>query len=356
VDPVVQEYLRLHPEAGLAVGVIDRDTSYTLGYGTVSRYSRSAPDGRTIFEIGSVTKTFTALMLAGLAARGSLKLDDPVENFLPRSVRVPSLAGVKITTRHLLTHTSGLPRDPDNYTPGSNPFLGYSRQSLFNFLNSCVLTRAPGTFLEYSNLGFALLGVQIESLTQQDYESALQSLVCRPLGLRDTGTRLGSERLKRYAKGHTASGVEIEPWEFGAMVSCGGIGSTAEDMVTYMRAQMGQGAGGLEAAIDSCHTENFRFNWIVIGLSWYLRGADGQPVILHNGRTGGYSSMLLFSPAERRGVVVLSSSFNLVDDIAVRIYTALSGGASTALTGAGMSVADGYSAPLRSSGLSENQR
>ena len=113
----------------------------------------------TIFEIGSITKIFTTLILMDMVANGEVVLDEPVETYLP-SVKIPELNGKKITLRHLATHYSGLPSLPDNFNPKNpmNPYEDFTSEDLYHFLNHYNLKRAPGEQFEYSNVGLGLLG------------------------------------------------------------------------------------------------------------------------------------------------------------------------------------------------------
>jgi len=153
IRALLRDYIeRDHWGVGIVVGIVDEHGSRIISYGKLDNGSSSQVDGDTLFEIGSITKTFTALLLEDMVARGEMKLDDPVEKFLPEKVKIPSKGGRKITLLDLATHSSGLPRDINDWTV----------QGMYDFLGRCQLISKPGTKVLYSNLGFCLLGHVIE--------------------------------------------------------------------------------------------------------------------------------------------------------------------------------------------------
>ncbi len=161
----IQAFLRENfgnTNAGMVIGLVDERGSRVLAAGKLDNGTRQEVDGDTVFEIGSVTKTFTTLLLQDMVERGELKLDDPVAKYLPESVKVPARDGKQITLLNLAIHTAGLPRDPSNLTPTrglpENAFADYNVEKLYAFLSSFALDREPGSKFEYSNVGMALLG------------------------------------------------------------------------------------------------------------------------------------------------------------------------------------------------------
>src|SRR5262249_50901474 len=145
---------------GIVVGLIDETGTRIVGYGKPSQDSAQMVDGDSVFEIGSITKVFTAILLADMVERGEVSLSDPISKYLPKSVKTPSRKGKEITLLHLSSHTSGLPRMPSNFAPKNdqNPFADYSVKQMYSFLSHYRLPRDVGTKVEYSNYGVALLG------------------------------------------------------------------------------------------------------------------------------------------------------------------------------------------------------
>ena len=144
----------------MVVGLVDEHGSSIVSCGKMDDGASPEVNGNTLFEIGSITKTFTGLLLQDMIERGEMKLDDPVARYLPKLVRMPTRNGKEITLFHLVTHTSGLPRNPENLDPkrADNPLAEYTAEKLNAYLSGFKLTRQPGAKFEYSNLGSGLLG------------------------------------------------------------------------------------------------------------------------------------------------------------------------------------------------------
>ena len=157
---------------GLSIGLVAGDDVYFYGFGHVATNRPRAPDADTIFEIGSVTKAFTALVLADAVGRMRVELDDPVSRWLGEGRAVPTFDGREITLAQLASHTSGLPRMPANFAPADpdNPFADYGEDALYEFLASYELPRAPGQRYEYSNLATGLLGHALARREQTSFE------------------------------------------------------------------------------------------------------------------------------------------------------------------------------------------
>ena len=197
---------------GIVVGVIEPNGRRVVAYGNLAKAPRHGDprtlDGDTIFEIGSVTKVFTSLLLADMVNRKEVALDDPAAKYLPENVKMPERSGKSITLLDLSTHSSGLPRLPSNLKPKDprNPYADYSVDDLYQFLSGYELPRDPlsGSEFEYSNLGGGLLGHLLAYRAGTDYESLIGTRITRPLGMPDTGITLSSSMKQRMATGHTA--------------------------------------------------------------------------------------------------------------------------------------------------------
>jgi CubicO group peptidase (beta-lactamase class C family) len=205
---------RDHWGVGIVVGIVDEHDSRIISYGKLDNGSSGQVDGYTLFEIGSITKTFTALLLQDMIARGEMKLDDPVEKFLPEKVKVPSKGGRKITLLDLATHSSGLPRDMNDWTV----------QGMYDFLGRCQLISKPGTKVLYSNLGFCLLGHAIELKAGTNFESLVQRTICQPLHMDSTCIKATPELRPRWSVSHGDENRSV--WDFDAFYhGLGGAGA-----------------------------------------------------------------------------------------------------------------------------------
>src|SRR5579859_1714696 len=177
-------------------------------YGTIKEGTKQPPDSATIFGIGSESKVFTATLLAGFIQDGLVKLDDPIQNYLPKNVQAPDYRGIPITLRDLATHRSGLPDSPGNKGKGKNKTdpNAYTVQDLYDWLNSYHLTRAPGSQWEYSNIGFGLLGTLLMNVANKSYDDLMAKYLDTPLDMPDTLAFLSPDQLKRAAQGYDDSG------------------------------------------------------------------------------------------------------------------------------------------------------
>ena len=295
---------------GIVVGLLDKGQR-VISIGGV--------DVDDVFEIGSITKVFTASILADMAARGEMRLDDPVANYLPRAVRMP-VRGRPITLLDLATQSSGLPRMPDNFSPrdSSNPYADYSVQQLYEFLSRYKLPRDPGAAYEYSNLGMGLLGHALALKAGTSYEQLVTRRILRPLGMKETSITLTKGLDARLAPGHDGEGKVVPNWDLPTLAGAGAQRSTATDLITFLVANLDSTATPLSPTLHRTHGERQATNDpnLKIGLAWHILSRPAGKIVWHNGGTGGYRSFIGFDPARRIGVVVLCNDGNEnVDDI-----------------------------------------
>lgn len=287
----------------LVVATLDKGEARVFGF---ARKGEPAPDQDTVYEIGSVSKTFTATLLADIVVRGEAKLDDSLASLLPDEVKLPRGKDRAITLLDVATHTSGLPRMPDNFAPKdpTNPYADYGPDRLYAFLAGCKLAREPGAQYEYSNLAMGLLGHAIALRAKKPYEDVLLERVCRPLGMESTRVAFTDDMRKRLAAAHDVDGGPAANWDIPTLAGAGGIRSTARDMLRFLRAQVECDKGPLAEAIRLTHEPKRDFPGGRIGLAWHI----SKGITWHNGQTGGYHSYVGFDPAAKRGVVVLANS------------------------------------------------
>lgn len=311
---------------GVVVAAVSDGHVGFAGTGTTGGTSSGTPGAGTLFEIGSVTKTFTALALARMAVAGTVALDEPLARLLPNGSVVPSRGGQEITLQHLATHTSGLPRLPKGmllrallrpHTP--DPYAGCTTEMLLSGLARTRLRSTPGQRVHYSNLGAGLLGLALARRAGTTYEQLVTTHVCDPLGMSDTVVAAPATRPGRLAQGHDSRRRPTPPWNLADLAGAGGLWSTATDLVSYVRAQLdGSGPTELAEAIRlsrQVEHRNSPFAWMHLGWSAHRlhprQGAHLQ--IWHNGGTGGFSSFVGFDPETRAAVIVLSNTQRTVD-------------------------------------------
>lgn len=296
---------------GIVVGVIDSGGKRVVSYGSLAKNDTRRLDGDTVFEIGSMTKVFTSLLLMDMARRGEVALDDPVSKFLPASVHMPERNGRKITLADLSTQSSGLPRLPSNLQPkdAGNPYADYSVQQLYDFLSSYQLTRDIGSRYEYSNLGVGLLGHVLSLRAGMSYEALVQSRTTDPLGMHDTRITLTPDMKSRLAAGHNAGLAPVANWDLPTLAGAGALRSTADDMLIFLAANLGYLKTPL--AQDMADEVSIRrptdMPNIQIAYGWHVETKDENSIIWHNGGTGGYRTYMGYDPKNRTGVVVLSN-------------------------------------------------
>lgn len=297
---------------GIVVGVIDPHGRRVVAYGAFEKGDKRPVDGDTIFEIGSITKVFTALLAAEMARRGEVKLDDPIQKYLPATVRIPERGGNQITLIDLATHTSGLPRMPENFRPKdpSRPYADYTVDALYSFLSSYELRRDIGIKYVYSNLGFGLLGLGLANRAGMDYEQLVVTRICDPLGMKSTRISLSEPLRQRFAAGHTSDLVTVPEWDIPSLAGAGGLRSSANDLLTFLAAMMGYMDNPLAAALKT--TLSIRRPtgqpFMETGLGWDIDTRGGAEIISKAGGTGGYNTFIGYSPKTRVGVVALANT------------------------------------------------
>jgi CubicO group peptidase (beta-lactamase class C family) len=306
---------------GVAIGVVQG------GVRRIFTYGAAKPDA--IFEIGSITKTFTGLILAEMVIEGKVKYNDPVRELLPAGT-VAKPAGAEITLLDLATQHSGLPRMPDNFHPAdpSNPYADYRPADLYAFIAKHGVEKPDDPPYGYSNLGVGLLGQALAERAGVPYPELLKQKVAGPLGLKDTVIALSSEQQGRFIQGHDADHHPVHAWDLDALAGAGAIRSTAPDMLTYLEAQLHPDAK-LAAAVQQSHElRNDVGGGMRIALAWMYKPDDGD--YWHNGATGGYSSFASFNPKTDCALVVLTnisigSKGSLADALGGHIVARLEG-------------------------------
>jgi D-alanyl-D-alanine-carboxypeptidase/D-alanyl-D-alanine-endopeptidase len=310
-------------EGGKAVsivtGVIDEKGRQVVAAGKVSLDGEQQPDGDTVYEIGSVTKVFTSLVLADMIEKGEVKADDPVSKFLPATVKVPSRNGRQITLLDLSMQVSGLPRLPDNMKPAdaANPYVDYDAPKLYEFLSRYTLTRDSGEKYEYSNLAVGLLGHALALKAGMSYEELLRRRIFGPLGMSSTSITLSEAQKKRLAPGYNASLSSVKNWDFAVLAGCGAVRSTVNDMLKFVAANLELTDTPLKAAMRRMRSlrKETGVPDLEIGMAWHVLTKFDTEIWWHNGGTYGYRSFVGFNPAKKEGVVVLCNTFVDNDDL-----------------------------------------
>ena len=347
-DPLAELVTRAveerQPPAGagsLVVGVIRDGRSLVVARGDAGRADGGPADGRTLFQIASLTKPFTGTIMAELVREGRLSPDDPLERHLRRVgpvqvVHPPDPGGLSVRLRDLATHTAGLPNVPE--TPRfswnrledpRNPYKRLSRAELGQWLSSYRLPVPPGVRFSYSNAGMAVLGEALSAAAGQSFDALLKRVVTDRFGLRDTTLQPTAEQRARKATGH-AHGRTVPDWEAPAMLPAFGLYSSADDMLRWLSANLGDCPGravgpagqgctsAASATLALAQTVQVDGRTLAdagslgagaMALGWFVAWAgDGTPIHWHSGSTGGFNAYIAFSKAHRWGVVALTNS------------------------------------------------
>lgn len=278
------------------------------GFGRIGPDRPDRPDQTTLFEIGSITKVYTGLLLAVAVEEGAVSLDDPVDRFLPAGVRWPEDEG-GVLLAHLATHTSGLPRLPRSMRPSDplDPYADFELDDLWSEVAESVLDAPPGERYAYSNLGYGLLGALLaRALGAPDYPTALRDRVLIPLGLRDTYFEVPPSCRERFAAPAKAGLVRARRWRFSALAAAGALRQSARDLLAFARAQLAPDETALAEAIRRSHTILHRLpDGGGVAYGWHVR-SDG--VLWHNGQTGGYHAVVAVDRASGVAVCALASA------------------------------------------------
>lgn len=322
------------PEAGVVVGVLDHGERRVFAYGTAKTDS--------VFEIGSVTKTFTGLALAQMVQQHTVTLDEPVRELLPAGTVTKPSSGPEITLLDLATQRSGLPRLPDNLHPKtqSDPYADYTVNELYAYLANRGVGRPEKTEFLYSNLGFGLLGQALADKAGQSYEALIRQQITGPLEMKDTTVGLSPAQQTRLIQGYAGSHDKQHVWNLDAMAGAGALRSTVDDLLIYSAAYLhpeklpaasSGPASTLAAALHLAQQPQADVaGGLKISLAWLIR--TETEVYWHDGGTGGYSSMVLFQPKRDRAIVVLYNCLDmapgklmLVDAVAANVQALMDG-------------------------------
>ena len=306
---------------GLVAATIDG------GRHSVTVYGRSGTDrpldADTVFEIGSISKVLTSLLLADMVRRGEVAMDDPASKFLPAGVRMPDFEGAPITLLDLATYTSGLPRMPSNFAPKDwgNPYIDYTAERLYDYLSNYKLGFRPGKHFEYSNLGFGLLGHILELRAGRSYEELVVSRICAPLGMEDTRITLTSSMKARLAQGHNADLAPVPNWDFLALAGAGAFRSTANDLLKFLALCLDPADTPVGAAMKLTLSERRpRMEQRGVGLGWFVSSRFGDELIWKSGGTGGYATFIGYSTTTRRNRILLSNAADYDANIALATH------------------------------------
>ncbi len=313
---------------GISIGYIQGDSWGIIHLGNAMPSGQKA-DNQTLYELGSISKVFTSILLADSVIRGDIKLESNAETENAAGIRLPSRDGRSITWLDLSTHRSGLPRLPANLDAESlkDPYRNYDSSKAAAALDSLELPRKPGEAQEYSNFAVSVLGHLIAEKAGKPYQQLLRERITQPLGMTDCTVDLTDDQKKRFAFPNEKVGSPTLAWSFADMPGAGGVRANMRDMMRFARAQLDPPSGTLGEAIELAwkkHSESDATG-PATGLGWMIAG-DGE-TRWHNGGTGGSRSAIYINRRIQTAVVVLCNTAveNEVDALATYLIQVAAG-------------------------------
>ncbi len=307
---------------GMMIGIVSGDDDAILSFGETAKGNGVAPSAETLWPIGSVSKVFTTQILAAMVASGEVKLTDTLESLLPKGTKVPQLGGREIRLLDLATHTAGLPRtiitEEEYAKAGDYANPAYPMDRALAWLGKNKLTHPPASHYQYSNYGFGLLGQALARKRGVTYNELVQQFYGK-FGMKDTSTTPTALDNKRRMSSYWMDGKEIKPdWPFNFEQPSGGIYSSGQDMLTFLRVCLNladpklRGANSLAHATYLYRSEldnGLTFSDSGMALGWHVIDAhNGLPTLLHkNGWVSGFNTWVIIVPGEDIGVFSVSN-------------------------------------------------
>jgi len=332
VNEVVAKYLNQPGNVGLVIGLLNDSSTAYLSYGLTEVNGFQKPDKNTLFEIGSLTKPFTALLALELERKNKLSLQDSITKHLPDSLTNEHLK--KITLNNLILHTAQLPRKPFNLSltggNNNNPYENYTNQHLLEYLDvfKPFKPKKKQEF-KYSNFGYGVLGLTLQNAGNASYKNLINKHIIQPLKLKNTFLKVPGNKKVNLAKPHSFNGSLTENYTYNStMEASSGLFSCAEDLIILLKRQIqSESNNGLANSIQKClepqQKTNSKHTYITYAWNYVDRGRRLPPVYIYNGGTAGYRAYIAFIKETQTGVVVLSNSANQVDEIAVTLIQLL---------------------------------
>jgi len=295
---------------GAAIVVINGDKTEFHNFGLSRLENQAKVNTKTLFEIGSITKTFTATALASMVKEGKVKLNDPVQKYLPATVSLPIKNNKPITLLSLANHSSGLPRLPTNMlmTDQLDPYADYTTELMYEFLNNHQLQYEVGSHQEYSNLGYGLLGHVLTLIDQKTYQGVINERVLKPLGMSNTFVDIPQSKQNDLSNGHNAQLEKTKHWHLETLAGAGALKSTIEDMAIYLKANLNKQKLPNEFELTQALTAKNDTPQTKISLAWLHNSSDNKDFLMHDGGTGGFRSFIGFDKKNKKGIVILANT------------------------------------------------
>jgi D-alanyl-D-alanine-carboxypeptidase/D-alanyl-D-alanine-endopeptidase len=299
---------------GLSIGIIKDHEVRRFNFGSIDRNRPTPPDSSTIYELASLTKTYTGMLLAMAVNDGKIALDDDVRRYLPANCANLTFEGHPIRIVDLASHTAGLPKNLPSWVQGATPrqllqlYGSSSRASFLQAVSKVQLKTRPGTVFEYSNAGAQLIGLVLERVYGSTFDELVQRMIATPHGMPDTGTAVASREHARYASRYDGNGQTMPELAFWRdLPAAGYLKSTINDQLRYLAWNLDE----TDPVVALAHRVSFRHTserGDDIGLFWFVSStSDGRRLIRHAGGSFGTTSFELLYPDAKIAVVLLAN-------------------------------------------------
>jgi serine-type D-Ala-D-Ala carboxypeptidase/endopeptidase len=324
IKAIIEKEVANKRSKSIIVGIVDANGRHIVSAGVKSDKDPALPDGNTIYELGSVGKLFTSLLMAEMSLKNELNYNDPVSKYLPKNVHVPSKNGKEITLLHLATHRSGLPRMPYNMDPKNldNPTADYTTEQLYECISKIELNRDIDSKWSYSNIGYGLLGQALMLVSGKNFETLTKQRITNVLHMKSTMIALTPALKKNMAMPYFIFGYPTVNWQNPGLAGAGGASSTMNDMLIFAAANAGLMKTDLLPAMELTHVKQGKKdgNDGFITMGWTIMNEDNEQILWKDGATGGYRTFIGIDKKKKYGIVILSNTgMNQVTDIGLHI-------------------------------------
>ncbi|WP_154222945.1 serine hydrolase domain-containing protein [Marinicella rhabdoformis] len=296
---------------GIVLGVYENQSRAYHISGWANKENKIKLNKQSVFEIGSITKTMTALLLAEAVVKNKVSLDDHIDNLLPTELKFTSPKA--ITLKQLSTHSSGLPRLPSNQKNimGKDPYADYQREDLLAAISDQTVSPNQQHYA-YSNYGVGLLGEALAILNQDSYQNLLKKRVFEPLNMNNSYADASLVPEDRRVTGY-AGKYAVPNWHFKALAGAGSVNSSIEDLLTFGIAILKADHPELKQAIALSKQIHYQDRGVTLGLNWHIN----KGVLWHNGGTAGFRSILMIDPEQEKVVAAITNQAeHAVEDMA----------------------------------------
>ena len=325
VDSIVRSFMQSPQNCGLSIGISENGNSTFYNYGEMSRDSKMQTKPTTVYDIGSLTASFTGYLLGLAVTEKKMSLEDDVRKFLPGEYKNLVFNKNPIRVKHLATHSSGLPHLPDdlitqeNYDP-ANPYKNYSREQIFIYLQRLQLTTAPGSVYDYSSLGLSVLGLVLEKVYGNRFDVLLREKITVHLELDNTRVNLSGIHVLDYATGYTDEGVETPHWILDGFTAAGSMNSSPADLLHFLEYQLEEKDAAAKLSRQVILTADKK----TTSLAWFVTTTkQGHTLMYQSGGTFGSGAFMGFLKEKNCSVVVIANSGRNVDYVAIALLNYL---------------------------------